>query len=347
MAATNTTISPVLAPMTKLYWTFAVPPGGLPPNLTAYSVISAFSALALWLSIELLVQLYFTFKRCKGLYYWSCLLTTCGIILQVIGFSMLQMFAPNCPRVLYTLIGTVGWNINDCGFSVVLYSRLHLTGCGPRLLRRLLILIVLTAIVFHTPITVCAFGLATSSWKQWVKPRQAAERIQQIVFSLQETALSSIYIWNTARFLGDGNEMRTRHTIALLVITQLFVIGCDAALATMNFVDLYTLRCMTHPFVYALKLKIEFIVLNQLRGLVKHGLYDAPRLSVTNTTQTESRTPKSTTSTTTDCPERARVGSDITLCAQDIGGDKLFTGQSIDDIEKQYLGRFGYENFVL
>ncbi len=80
---------------------------------------------------------------------------------------------------------------------------------------------------------------------------------------------------------------------------------------------------------------------------MKHGLYDEPHLSVTDTSQTEKKILESAKSSITDPSERASIGSDVTLCAQDIGGDKFFAGQSIDDIEKQYLGRFGYEKVVL
>jgi hypothetical protein len=58
----------------------------------------------------------------------------------------------------------------------------------------------------------------------------------------------------------------------MLISIQVLVIVLDAGLTSFEFLKWITLKCTIHPFVYSVKLKMEFIVLNQLLSIVKHGL---------------------------------------------------------------------------
>lgn len=105
-----------------------------------------------------------------------------------------------------------------------------------------------------------------------MRPMEIMERIQQTVFTLQETVISCLYIFYTYRFLNSGYAMHTRRVVRLLVLVQVCVIAFDGGLTAFDYKNMFTLKCTVHPFVYALKLKLEFIVLNQLLALVKNGL---------------------------------------------------------------------------
>jgi hypothetical protein len=58
----------------------------------------------------------------------------------------------------------------------------------------------------------------------------------------------------------------------LLIFAQVLAILFDIVLVTVDWNNMFTLKVVIHPFAYAVKLKMEFIVLNQLLALIKHGL---------------------------------------------------------------------------
>ncbi|KAK0702353.1 hypothetical protein B0H67DRAFT_650389 [Lasiosphaeris hirsuta] len=259
-----------VVPFSQFDWTFEKP-GWINLNPTAVGLIAAFCGVAFWTSIELLVLVYVTFRRRTGLYFWSIIITTIGIILQTMGY-LLKIFENACPVVFVTIICKVGWVSNVTGFSVVLWSRLHLVVRDPRILRVILIMIIANAVVLHSPIVVFEFGLMSEHRDKFIYPMEVMERIQQTIFTSQETVISGLYIYHTARFLSVGFTSRTRKVVALLIAVQIIAISFDAALTAFDFMNMFTLKCTLHPFVYSVKLKLEFVVLNQLLSIVKRGL---------------------------------------------------------------------------
>lgn len=223
------------------------------------------------MSIELLLLVYVTFKRHTGVYFWSIIITTIGLGLQTTGY-ILRSFENTWPVILVVIICKVGWVANVTGFSIVLWSRLHLVVRNPRILKWLLVLILVNGLLCHTPVVVFEFGLMTKHHHTYYHPMQIMERIQQTVFTLQETIMSCLYIYHTRKFLKIGYPMQTRKVIGFLLLVQLLVIALDAVLTLFDYTDKFTLKCTLHPLVYAIKLKLEFIVLNQLQTLVKRGL---------------------------------------------------------------------------
>lgn len=245
--------------------------GVLPWNPTVFCLISSFFAVALWLSVELMVQVWFTFKRHRTLYYWSMLITTFGIICHTIAF-ILKLFVPMEDQYGSTVLAKIGWVSNTTGFSVVLYSRLHLVlhdSCIPLIV---LTFIIVDAILFHTPIVIFAFALDGPNAARWVAPMAIAERVMIVAFTIQETLISSIYTYATAQLLKSGYSVQLRNVLVLLVLAQLAVFSSDMVMVVVDYLDMFTLKASMHPFIYAVKLKIEFVVLNQLRGLVRHGM---------------------------------------------------------------------------
>ncbi|TID20867.1 hypothetical protein E6O75_ATG05632 [Venturia nashicola] len=266
-------------PFSHYDWTYARS-GWLPWNPTAFALIASFCAIAYWMCLELLVLVYVTFRRHTGVYFYSIIITTLGLILQTTGY-ILKVFENSCPPVLVTIICKLGWVANVTGFSVVLWSRLHLIVDDPRILRGILIMIITNGIICHTPVVVFEFGLMSKQHSTYYLPMQITERIQQTIFTIQETVLSSLYIYHTFRFLSAGYTTHTRNVITLLLCVQITVVALDAMLTVFDYMDKFTLKCTIHPFVYSIKLKLEFIVLNHLQILVKQGLV-TPGLSLTS-----------------------------------------------------------------
>jgi hypothetical protein len=315
------------------------------------------------MSLELLVLVYVTFKKHTGLYFWSIIITTLGIILQTTGY-LVKEFAHSSPPVLTTVVCKIGWVSNVTGFSIVLWSRLHLVVDDPRILRGVLVMILVNGLLMHVPIIVFEFGLISRHHAAYMRPMEVMERVQQTVFTVQESIISILYIFHTYRFLNSGYATHTRKVVRLLVLVQAGVIALDGGLTAFDYKNMFTLKCTIHPFVYALKLKLEFIVLNQLLALVRHGLRKPslgaglftdsddssvgkdiahPKL-VPNATLTEAERVKLASSFITKSPVAVVGMSSEEFNLKDIigrpDGDEISkTKSAVSDLERQYLGR--------
>lgn len=231
------------------------------------------------MSLELLVLVYVTFNRRRGLYFWSIIITALGFILQIAGY-LLKFYENNWPRVLVNIIFTVGRVSNVTGFSIVLWSRLHLLISNRYYMLQIILgIIIFDSIVMHIPTIIFRFYMMSPQYrKQFVHPLEMMERVQQTVFALQETAISSLYIYYASSFLRSSFAPPRRKVIALrlLIAVQVATILMDVGLTTFDYLSLYTLKCALHPFVYAVKLKMEFVVLNQLVAVVKNRVLTTP-----------------------------------------------------------------------
>jgi hypothetical protein len=237
-------------------------------NPTVYCLVASFFAVSLWLALELTVQVYTTFKRRTGLYFWSILIVACGIAFHTIGL-LLKLLVPEANVIFATVLAKVGWVMDTTGFAVVLYSRLHLVVQSQKTLRLVLAMIIVNAILFHTPIIVFLMGLSIhKDWDPYVTP---FEYTQVVGFSIQETIISYIYILKTIKFLKSGYSTQLRKVTTMLITVQVLVVLMDIALLVIDCIGMFTLKAVLHPFAYGIKLKIEFAVLNLLLNLVKDG----------------------------------------------------------------------------
>jgi hypothetical protein len=242
--------------------------GTLDYNFTVYCLIASFFAVALWLVIDLTAQVHLTFKQYRGLYYFSILVTTWGIAFHAIAFT-LKLFVPTSDKIGTTVLAKLGWVMNTTGFAMVLYSRLNLVIHSRTILRIVLVAILVDAVLLHTPIVVCSFGMSTDSWQKWISWMNIFERIQIVGFTVQDLTISTIYTWTSARLLNDRYSVRRRNLFAALLFAQTFGFFADMSMLVLDYENMFTLKASLHPFIYAIKLKIEFLVLNQLSILVR------------------------------------------------------------------------------
>ncbi|KAF2434336.1 hypothetical protein EJ08DRAFT_562686, partial [Tothia fuscella] len=203
-----------------------------------------------------------------GLYYISILVTTAGIAFHSIA-SILHLFVQMEDKIGTTFLAKVGWIMNVTGFSMVLYSRLNLVVQDHSVLRIALAVIIVDAVLLHTPIVVFSFGLSTPSYKIWIPYMAYMERIQIVGFTLQDLIFSSVYTWASYKLLSGGYSLRRRNLFIALLFAQTFGFVSDMAMIILDYEDMFTLKASLHPFIYAIKIKIEFLVLNQLSSLVQ------------------------------------------------------------------------------
>ena len=252
-----------------------------------FMAIAAFTAVAWYNVIELNVQVFLTFKRHRGLYFWSLLISSYGCILHALGFLIKFFLIPKKGGQAITYLAvsiiTVGWYAMVTGQAVVLYSRLHLVVREQRILRAILVMIIFDAICFHIPTTILTYGSNSEQSHKYEHAFNVVERLQMTVFCVQEFIISGVYVWSTVRLLRPVYHGRTRKVMMQLVWINLIIIGMDAVLLVMEYGKYYEIEATLKAMVYSIKLKLEFAVLNQLMTLANSSVNSAQQLHVHET----------------------------------------------------------------
>ncbi|KAL5334169.1 hypothetical protein BJX70DRAFT_379007 [Aspergillus crustosus] len=253
---------------------------GVPPGLvhglarTSFAnkaVVTVFLAIALFNSLELIVLVCWTFRQYKGLYFWSLLISSLGIIPYVVG-SILHFYNVG-PLPLGLAISYIGFLTIVPPQSFVLYSRLFLVVYNEKILRHLLDAIIITSIVLSIPNTVMFFGSAFIRNPTWNYGYNVMERLQVTGFCIQELAISLLYIRSTVKLLRlspEGKDRAKRILYELLAISFV-VIGLDIAIIVIQYLNFYYLQVCFKVLVYSIKLKLELAVLGRLVKIMKRG----------------------------------------------------------------------------
>ena len=258
--------------------------GAIALDKGVYMAIAAFTAVAWYNVAELNVQVFLTFKRHRGLYFWSLLISSYGCVLHALGF-LLKFFQLVSSRqtlndyVAVTII-TIGWYCMVTGQAVVLYSRLHLVVREQKVLRGILAMIIVDAIVFHIPTTILTYGSNTQDYAKYVRPFNVVEKLQMTAFCSQEFIISGVYVYSTIRLLKPVYHGRTRKVMTQLIWINLIIIGMDLCLLAMEYSNIYEIEATLKAMVYSVKLKLEFAVLNQLMTLANSTVSSHQQLNI-------------------------------------------------------------------
>ncbi|KAL8935303.1 MAG: hypothetical protein Q9211_004767 [Gyalolechia sp. 1 TL-2023] len=159
------------------------------------------------------------------------------------------------------------------GQSFVLWSRLNLVVRSKRILHCVLAAIIIDGIALHTPTLVFIYG-ANSPQARWVDRFNTMERVQMLGFSIQESVIGAIYIFATAKFLKALYCTGTRRAMLQLILIHFICLSMDLVLISLEFSDHYIAEASVKPFIYAIKLKLEFAVYSQLVGFTKAAFED-------------------------------------------------------------------------
>jgi hypothetical protein len=243
------------------------------------------SALALYNAVELELLVFTTFKAYRGLYFWSLVLASLGIIPYVLGY-FIEYFQLSWIALGIT-IDTVGWTLMVTGQSVVLYSRLWIVfhGVNHKLLNAVKWMIIINAIVFHGgtcskllffPILqscadidilfkVVVFGSHYGhNQKVFGKAYDCIERIQMVGFCIQEFILSGLYIWKALDIIKSSKRKQSHHIMWQILSINVIIIVLDIGLLAIEFLSLHVLQQTIKGFTYSVKIKLELAVLNKL-----------------------------------------------------------------------------------
>jgi len=187
-------------------------------SVPTYMAMAAFTAVAWYNALELNVQVFLTFKRHRGLYFWSLIISSWGCVLHALGFLLkfFQLSGKHDPYLAVTII-TIGWYAMVTGQAVVLYSRLHLVVREQKMLRGVLAMIIVDAFCFHIPTTVLTFGSNSKYAFRYTASFNVFERLQMTAFCIQEFIISGIYVYSTIRLLRPVYHGRTRKVMMQLI----------------------------------------------------------------------------------------------------------------------------------
>ncbi|KAH8648202.1 hypothetical protein BGZ60DRAFT_390730 [Tricladium varicosporioides] len=235
------------------------------------TAIVVFIAIALYNVVELNFIIFATFKRRGGLYFWSFIVSTWGIAFYSTGF-LIKDLQLSSKSFLYVTMIIIGWCSMVTGQSVVLYSRLHLILRNPTQLRLVLGMIITNAIICHTPIIVMVYGANSDHPQKFLVPYSIYEKVQVTIFFLQELVISILYIFQTVKILRPEGNIRgrtSRRLMSHLIYVNVIIVILDITILGLEYSGLYDIQTAYKGLVYAVKLKLEFSILNRLVELTQ------------------------------------------------------------------------------
>jgi hypothetical protein len=109
------------------------------------------------------------------------------------------------------------------------------------------------------------------------------EKVQVTAFCIQEFIISGLYVYETRKFLKPSEtfrERRAKRVMKHLIYINLLIIFMDMALLVTEYANLYEIQTTLKGAVYGVKLKLEFIILNQLMEISKGLLYSENQSSI-------------------------------------------------------------------
>ncbi|KAI1495662.1 hypothetical protein F5X99DRAFT_114448 [Biscogniauxia marginata] len=244
-------------------------------SLPIAMVIAGFFALACYNSIEIYLLILRTFRRRNGLYFWSMLVANTGIPLHSVS-SLLRYFsiAPNTPMAVLVVLG---WWLMVSGQSVVLYSRLHLVVGDPRKLCYVVAMIATVFLTLQLPTSIL-FILTNALQQQsgrLIDAFNVFEKIQLAAFTLQESLISGLYVYEASTSLKHMEVIKGRKVRSLfreLIVLFVLVVVLDITLLITQYTGHFLIQTTYKPVVYSIKLKVEALVLNDLVTLLQSGM---------------------------------------------------------------------------
>jgi len=156
-------------------------------SLALQVIIGLATGLTMYNALELVVLVLITFRRYRGLYFWSLLISSLGLIPYTLGFSFkfFKVLTGNARWASVVLLN-IGWYPMITGQSVVLWSRLHLIVSGERgrkILKYTKWMIIVDAIILHIPTSVGPFGSnGTKETSTFVEAYNVIEKTQMTGF---------------------------------------------------------------------------------------------------------------------------------------------------------------------
>lgn len=244
---------------------------GLQTTLPIAMTMAAFASIAIYNVIELAIIIITTFKRRRGLYFYSFIVATAGIVPYTLGF-IFKFFNVIPQTMISVTMIVVGWCFMVTGQSMVLYSRLHLVVQDSRILHFVLAMIITNVVICHIPTSVLVFGANSNNPGPYITPYSIYEKVQITIFFIQEVVISGLYIYSSANILKPSGNIQAesiRRAMTQLISINAFIVVLDLTLLATEYAGHYEIQVMYKAALYSIKLKMEFRILTQLVALTK------------------------------------------------------------------------------
>ncbi|KAF2972107.1 hypothetical protein GQX73_g1365 [Xylaria multiplex] len=238
-------------------------------SLPVAMLLAGFFAIAVYNSLEIYIAIYRTFRRRRGLYFWSALCANTGI--PILSLSCLLRFFDVAPAGPMGIVIDIGWWMMVTGQCLMLYSRLHLVIGDPGKLRWVLGMIIAAFLFIEVPVGALFIVNSFYDNSNVKTPITAVfdgmEKMQLVILSLVESLLSGLYVYEWSGMRKDIEIIKGRK-----VRTLYHELNSSANLLTnivaIQFANLFQVQTTYKPVVYSIKLKVETYVLSNLANLV-------------------------------------------------------------------------------
>jgi hypothetical protein len=242
-------------------------PEGMPETTwQTYAATWALIGISFVLSTEVLVLIFIQFKRYRGLYFWSLMVTVLGLLIRSLGNSFRYGASTVLADAALWLI-VVGITGHVIGQMAILYSRLHIVYWNPTVLRCVFITILLQAIFFILPMYFMqplVNGNTSIESPAWEEAVGSYENAQKIAWVIEENILALFYVWATVRLLRTNLRVKIRRIMWELLGMSVFVFVVDILWLVLFFERQIGITNGVQLAAYAIKLRLEFAILNQL-----------------------------------------------------------------------------------
>ena len=238
----------------------------------------AFVGITLYLFVEVNVMIFRAFKKRQGLYFWSMQIGTLGILVETVGIILKYFGSPSTDAIwpLYTLFILIGWGAYSTAQSLVLYSRLHLVMRNQKIQRYVLYMIVstlFTLVLPHFILVWPAYNTSDHQMSSLWSPREAiVQRYTQIGYMITESIISGLYLWSLVPLLRLKSNVRQRRVMTDLIYVNILVIAFDILQVMLVYTNQLGFSQPVQSFSYIMKLRLEFLVLNQLMDVAARGM---------------------------------------------------------------------------
>ncbi|KAL0941701.1 uncharacterized protein CTRU02_204464 [Colletotrichum truncatum] len=296
-------------------------------------VMIAFAATAYYNTIETFFSIFTTFKRRQGRYFWSMMVSNTGININVIAFVLRYFGYYHQAIFTSSIIIPIAWYSMVTGQAIVLWSRLHLVVHSQRKIRLILAMIIFNAVTMHVPETVIFFLANSDHPQKWVLPFKIYEKVELIVFTIQETIIASVFLFEGYHSLKPLTAIKpksvasmVRHLGALFAVVFLL----DTGLIILEYNDKFEIQTMCKPFVYSVKLKVEFVVLNKLLSFTRMSTCNCrgPETVPSNTIpDSDNRTKVGQAGVIGALPDIEQTGGSLSPMWQTLRPDHIFDGE--------------------
>lgn len=220
-------------------------------------VMFTFAGIALYNAIEILILVLATFRRYRGLYFWSLLVSTVGILPYTLGFVFKYFQVISSSYACITLL-VIGWHAMVTGQSVVMFSRLHLITSNQKLLGGILAMIIINWFISNIPTTVLVFGANSSTSQPFAHLYGIWERVQLCLYFAQEVIISLSYVVQVSKMMHldgsrssmiggrDENSLQEKPKWVLkhLIVVNICLIILNVTLVAIEFAGYYEIQML-------------------------------------------------------------------------------------------------------